>query len=90
MFQNFNFLYSFFNQTAVHVPDFQFFIIEAVDIFQSFCRAVAIRAVVHFGLKLASAQNDAFLFLSSFHFFDICSNSVEQLRFWCRSVFLSR
>jgi hypothetical protein len=52
--------YSFFNRTAVHVPDFQFFIIRAVDIFQCFCRAVAICAVVHFGLKLASARNDGF------------------------------
>ena len=31
-----------------------------------------------------------FWFSSSFHFFDICSNGVEQLRFWCRAVFLSR
>ncbi len=51
MFQNFNFLYSFFNQTAVHVSYFQFFIIRAVDIFKFFCRAVAIRAVVNFRIK---------------------------------------
>ena len=60
MFQTFNFLYSFFNRTAVNVPDFQFFIIRAVDIFQCFCQAVTIQAVVHYGLKLASAWNDPF------------------------------
>ncbi len=31
-----------------------------------------------------------FWFLSSFHFFDICSNGVEQSRFWCQAVFSSR
>jgi hypothetical protein len=60
MFQTLNFIYSFFNRTAVHVPYFQFFIIQAVDIFKFFCRAVAIRAVVYFRLKLASARNDVF------------------------------
>ena len=58
-----------FNKTAVHVPDFQFFIIRAVDIYQCFCRAVAIRAVVHSGLKLASARNDVFLIFEQFSFF---------------------
>jgi hypothetical protein len=88
MFQTFNFLYSFFNPTAVHVPDFQFFLIWAVDIFQCFCRAVTIQAVVHFGLKLAPAWNDTFFwFLSSFIYFGICSNSVEQSRCWCQVVF---
>ncbi len=29
-------------------------------------------------------------FSSSLIFFGICSNSVEQSRFWCRAVFLSR
>ena len=51
---------TFFNRTAVHFPDFQLFLIRAVDIFQCFCRAVAIRAVVHFGLKLASARQDMY------------------------------
>ncbi len=79
MFQTFNFLYSFFSRTTVHVPDFQFFIIWAVDIFQCFCRAVAIRAVVHFGLKFASAQNDIFLIFEQFSFF---WHLLEQ----CRAV----
>jgi hypothetical protein len=69
MFQTFNFLYSFFNQTAVYVPDFQFFIFRAVDIFHCFCRAVTIQAVVHFGLKLAYARNDIFLNFEQFPFF---------------------
>jgi hypothetical protein len=50
----------FYNQTVIHVPDFQFLIIRAVDIFQCFCRAVPIRAVDHFGLKHASARNPSF------------------------------
>jgi hypothetical protein len=29
-------------------------------------------------------------FFEQFHFFGICSNSVEQSRFWCRAVFSSR
>ena len=70
----------FLNRTAVHVPDFQFFIIRAVDIFQCFCRAVAIRAVVHFGLKLASTQNDVFFDFWAVFIFLTSARTVSSSR----------
>jgi hypothetical protein len=39
---------------------FNFFLFEQLTFFNVFCQAVAIRAVVHFGLKLATAQNYTF------------------------------
>jgi hypothetical protein len=54
---------------------------RAVDIFQIFCRAVAIRAVIHFCLRNASARQDMygilFWFLSRFIYF---CHLLEQCR----------
>ncbi len=48
-----------------------------MDIFQCFCRAVAIRAVDHFGLKIASAWND-FGFFWAVSFFLASARTVSS------------
>jgi hypothetical protein len=45
------------NLTAVHVHHFLYYkLCQAVDIFQNFCRPVAIRAVVNFLSQSETAQ----------------------------------
>ena len=91
MFQTFQL---FFTQTAVHVPDFHLFLIREVDIFQCFCWAVAIQAVVHFGLKLASARQDMygilFWFSSRFIYFCHLLKQCRAIEILVSSSLLSR
>jgi len=79
------------NNTCRTYSRLSIFIIWAVDIFQCFCWAVAIWAVVHFDLKLASAQKQVNpLFFTRWPLiatFDYCSTSVAQARFWCWTLF---
>ena len=50
----------FFYETAEHVLNLLIFKIQAVAIFQTICRPVAIQAVTYFGLKVATAQHNTF------------------------------
>jgi hypothetical protein len=80
MFQTFQL---FFDWTAVHVRHFHLFLIRAVDIFQWFCKAVAIRAVAHFGLKNAFARQDMYGIL--FWFLSRCIYFCHLLK-QCRAI----
>ncbi len=70
----------YINQTAAHVLDFLFIFIWAVANFQTICWLVAIRAVIHFGLKVASARHDMYgilFFISEqFHIFLASAQTV--------------